>query len=82
MTNSFPIRFQVKTPLIEGTSSDDESDTSSSHSCELDLAVVGEAPWQQKRWHQTAVMMKKLQVPEPTLKRLKDLSYRGYINAS
>jgi len=44
---------------------------------------VGEAPWQQKRWQQTDVKMKKLKVPEPALKRVKDQSCgSGTIKAS
>ena len=71
--NSLPRRSaQVKTPFLEGFSSDDSSPSSSGHSCELDLAQVGEAPGQQKRWQQTCNKMKKLKMPEPSLKLVKD----------
>ena len=45
--NSLPRRSaQVKTPMLQSSSEEDQnSDASSSHSCELDLAVLGEAAW-------------------------------------
>lgn len=71
-----------KTPVFDGTSSEEESDASSSHSCEIDLANLGEATWQQKRQTQTSIKMKKLEVPAPVLKVVKDCCFQGQTNAS
>lgn len=63
-------------------SSSSESDASSSHSCELDLAIVGEAPGQINRSQLTANKMKNLKSPEPCLKLVKDYCFQGMVKAS
>ena len=79
---SLPRTDRVKTPFMEGLTSSESDDASSSHSCELDLAIVGEAPGQMKRSQQTAIKMKKLKVPEPSLKLVKDFCFQGMTKAS
>jgi len=59
----------------------DDDSNSSTHSCELDLKQIGEGPGQIKRWQKTESKMKKLQVPEPTLKLVKDFCFMGIVKA-